>query len=109
MAFHALDVTLLFLSALADIDAQLMRRDPDLARQLRRAGSSIALNLAEGRKRVGRDRLHCFRIAAGSADEVTAALDVALAWAAISGTQRAALDAGLDRVRAMCWRLTHPR
>jgi four helix bundle protein len=107
MAFEALDVSLSFLAALADIDAQLMRRDPDLARQLRRAGSSIALNLAEGRQRAGRDRAHCYRIAAGSAAEVTAALDVALAWRHVTPAQRAALDATLDRVRAMLWRLTH--
>ena len=107
MAFEALDVTLLFLSALAEVDARLVRRDPDLARQLRRAGSSIALNLAEGRKRAGRDQLHLYRVAAGSAAEVTTALDIALAWRHVTPAQRAALDATLDRVRAMLYKLTH--
>ena len=107
MAFEALDVTHAFLAALAETVAQIARRDHDLARQLRRAGSSIALNLAEGRQRAGRDQLHLYRIAAGSAAEVTAALDVALAWRHITPAQRAALDATLDRVRAMLYRLTH--
>ena len=109
MAFEALDVTHAFLAALAEVVAQIARRDPDLARQLRRAGSSIALNLAEGRQRAGRDQLHLYRISAGSAAEVTAALDVALAWHHVTPAQRAALDATLDRVRAMTFRLTHPR
>ena len=107
MAFEALDVSLAFVAALGELVPQIARRDPDLARQLRRAGSSISLNLAEGRQRVGRDGLHLYRVAAGSAAEVTAALDVALAWHHVTPAQRAALDATLDRVRAMCYRLTH--
>jgi len=45
-----------------------------------RAASSIAANVAERSHRVGRDRLHLFRVAAGSAEETRAHLRVALAW-----------------------------
>ena len=48
-----------------------------------------------------------FRIAAGSAAEVRAALEVALAWGCIDAAPEA--EAELDRVLAMVWRLTHRR
>ncbi len=54
--------------------------DGDLARQLRRAGSSQALNVAEGNGRRGRDRVQFFCIARGSANEVAACLRIAVSW-----------------------------
>ena len=107
MAFEALTVSQTFIEQLGGTCAQIARHDRDLARQLRRAASSIVLNLAEGRQRAGGDRGHAYRIAAGSAAEVGAALDVAVAWRYVTPAERAALDAPLDRVRAMLWRLTH--
>ncbi len=56
------------------------RLDCDTARQLRRAGTSVVLNLAEGNGRCGRDRKRFFRISKGSLGEVEAALQVAVAW-----------------------------
>ena len=45
--------------------------------QLERAAASICLNLAEGcGRRAGRDRLHFFAIAQGSAMECAAAVDI---------------------------------
>ena len=55
-------------------------RDADLARQLRRAASSVVLNVAEGSGcRDGNRRLR-YETALGSAREVVACLDVAVAW-----------------------------
>ena len=107
MPFDALTVSQDLIAELAGPVAAIARSDADLARQLRRAASSIALNLAEGRQRAGRDGAHLYRVAAGSAAEVTAALDVAVAWRYLDADTRARLDAPLDRVRAMLWRLTH--
>jgi four helix bundle protein len=56
------------------------RCDPDLARQLRRAASSVALNIAEGSGSFGRVRLQRYRTALGSARETCSCLRVALAW-----------------------------
>ena len=56
------------------------RRDPDLARQLRRAASSVVLNLAEGSGSFGRNRTARYRTALGSARETLACLDVAEAF-----------------------------
>jgi four helix bundle protein len=79
------------------------RRDPSLADQLRRAACSAVLNLAEGRRRRGRDRTHCFRIAAGSADEARSALELAVDLGYVA--ERGAAWARLDRVLALTWPL----
>ena len=109
MAFDALEVSIQLATALRAPLEALRRHDRDLAEQARRATTSVALNLAEGARRAGRDRLHCYRIAAGSAAEVHTALRVAVAWGYLDeATLRAAL-ALLDRELAMCHRLTVPR
>jgi four helix bundle protein len=75
--FECYEIALELVRGLAGVLVQLERRDRDLARQARRAATSVPLNLAEGNRRVGKDRLHHFRVAAGSAAEVRAVLDVA--------------------------------
>jgi four helix bundle protein len=52
-------------------------KDRDLARQLRRCSSSIALNLAEGMYSRGRNRNARYHSALGSARETLACLDLA--------------------------------
>jgi four helix bundle protein len=106
MAFLAMEVAFEMVRQLREPLEVIGRRDGDLASQLRRAAASVPLNLAEARRRVGRDRLHQFRVAAGSADEVTACLRVAeglgyVELASVAGALRSA-----DRVRAMVWSLT---
>jgi four helix bundle protein len=103
--FEVLEVSVEMVEAVGVVEA-IERRDGDLARQVRRAASSVVLNVAEGHQRAGKDRQHCFRIAAGSANEVRAALRVARAWRYAGADAQPAL-ALLDRVVAMLWRLTH--
>jgi four helix bundle protein len=55
-------------------------KDRDLGRQLRRAASSIVLNIAEGGGCCGGLRRERYRTALGSAREVAACLEVARAW-----------------------------
>jgi len=83
--------------------------DRERATQLRRAASSMPLNVAEGAQRQGRDRLQHYRIAAGSAAETRSALQAARAWGYVGSRQVERADALLDRVVAILWRLTHPR
>jgi four helix bundle protein len=105
--FHAFNLSLSLIAALRPLAARLDKVDKDLARQLRRAGSSVALNLSEGRKRVGRDRLHLWRVADGSNDECRACLLVAQAWGHLAESDIADALALCDKLAAMCWRLTH--
>ena len=105
--FVALNVALEWVVSLRGVVDAIGRRDRDLADKIRRAASSVPLNLAEGSRRAGKDRAHFFRIAAGSAAEARAALDVAVAWKYIAVEQLAQSSALLDRVLALCWRLTH--
>jgi len=85
---------------------KLAWKDRSLANQVRRAASSIALNIAEGNRRNGKDRTYHFRVAAGSAAEVEAGLEVAVAWGHLEPPEPE-LEL-LDQIRAMLWRLTHP-
>ena len=72
------------------------KHDADLARQARRALTSIALNVAEGDyQRAGNQRLG-FQTAMGSADEVRACLEISAALDYIED-QPALIDA-FDRV-----------
>jgi four helix bundle protein len=97
----------------AGITLSLARRVPapfrSLADQAIRAASSVPANLSEGQGRFGRDRLHHWRIAYGSAMEVDTFLRL-LCRAGIIDTQRAEEAIQLfDQVRAMTWRLIHPK
>jgi len=107
MPFDAFDVALELIRSLREPLASIAARDPSLAQQLRRAAASVPLNLAEGRRRSGRDRIHLWRIAAGSADEVVASLRVAEAFGHLDAAAAAPALALCDRVLAMLWRLTH--
>ncbi len=107
MPFDAFEVSLQMVASLKEPLGALERRDPSLAQQLRRAASSVSLNLSEGRRRTGKDRIHLWRVAAGSADEVAASLRVAEAFGYVQGSGTARSLALCDRVLAMLWRLTH--
>ena len=107
MSLQAFDVSLELIRSLEQPLACLDRRDADLAKQLRRAAASVSLNLSEGSRRQGKDRVHLWRIAAGSADEVAASLRVAEAFGYLREPASAQSLALCDRLLAMLWRLTH--
>ena len=64
---------------LRPVIAQIESHDRDLARQLRRAAASVALNVSEGSGCSGGTRRERYRNALGSARETGACLDVAIA------------------------------
>jgi len=103
--FIAHDVSLQLISSLSAVVPLIAREDRALADQLRRAASSVSLNLAEGSRSKGGNKQKHFAIAHGSANEVKAALQVAQAWGWLSDA--AAPLAILDRLLALLWRLTH--
>ena len=87
------------LQMLRPVIARIETHDRDLARQLRRASSSIALNCSEGSGCSGGTRRERYRNALGSARETGACLDVSLALGYLEEVDAALLGA-LDRVRA---------
>ena len=80
-----------------------------LADQVVRSASSVAANLAEGEGRRGRDRIHHWRIAYGSAREVDSHLRLLLHAGAVDAEGATKALELFDRVRALTWRLLHPR
>ena len=79
-----------------------------IADQVIRSASSVPANIAEGAGRSGRDRLHHWRIAYGSAKEVDIHLRLLIATGAVSSkSAKNAVDL-FDDVRAITWRLLHP-
>ncbi|HEY5147313.1 MAG TPA: four helix bundle protein [Polyangiaceae bacterium] len=88
-----LDVVRALRSQLEAID----KRDADLARQLRRAASSVVLNVAEGSGSFGRMRTARYRTALGSARETLACLRVAEAFGYVDAMP-AAVTQRMNRV-----------
>jgi len=80
-----------------------------IADQVIRSASSVPANIAEGAGRTGRDRMHHWRIAYGSAKEVDTHVRLLLGAGAVDNAGAAAALHLFDDVRAMTWRLLHPR
>ena len=109
MGFDAHDVAREIVIEVRAILGRVRVHDADLAKQLKRAAQSTFLNIGEGNRRVGGDKLHHFTVAAGSAGEVLDAVENAELWGYVDRASTADVRALLDRELAMLWRLTHPR
>jgi four helix bundle protein len=101
--FVALDVSLELVTAVAAPLARIRNRDADLARQLRRAVQSVALNIAEGSGRDGGHRRQFFRNAYGSLREARTALTVAGAFGYLDAADAAAAQRIADRLGGLIW------
>jgi four helix bundle protein len=88
------------MKGLRPVVTQIEEHDRDLARQLRRASSSVALNISEGSGSNGGTRRERYRNALGSARETGACLDVAMACGYVGEIDSTLLDR-LDKVRAV--------
>ncbi len=80
-----------------------------IADQTIRSASSVPANLAEGHGRIGRDRLHFWRIAYASAKEVDGHLRLLARAGVIDGTKANKALEIFDEVRAMTWCLINPK
>jgi four helix bundle protein len=103
----AYEVSKSLIYKLAPIVNVIERQDRDLADQLRRAATSVVLNLGEGARSQKGNKPKHYAIAHGSAGEVRAALDVAKAWGWIDPPQD--VLAMLDEVIRLIWGLTHAK
>ena len=107
MRFHVLELALSIIRSLRKLLFGVRKCDGKLANQIRDAANSFVLNIAEGNRRQGRDRLHLWNIAAGSADEVRVALRAAVSWGYLRERDVAGVLARLDHLLAILWKLTH--
>jgi len=80
-----------------------------IADQVIRSASSVPANLAEGAGRSGRDRNHHYRIAYASAKEVDSHLQLLIGAGVINASRTHNALLLFDDVRALTWRLIHPR
>jgi len=101
----ALEAAGMALSIIRQVPAPLR----SLADQVVRSATSVPANLAEGNGRTGRDRMHHWRIAYGSAKEVDIHLRLLVMANAIDATRASATIDLFDQVRAMTWRLLNPK
>jgi four helix bundle protein len=106
MSLDAYHRSIDLLRTLSPVITSLLSIDTSLADQLRRAAQSVPLNISEADRRTLRDRRNRFRIALGSAAEVAACLDVAVALGYVDETGVAPALELVDRVRAMTYRLS---
>jgi four helix bundle protein len=107
LGFDAHDAARELIDSLHGPLVAIAQHDQDLSRQLRRAAPSVLFNIGEGSRRTGKDRLHHYRVAAGSAAEVSDGLFVARSWNYVDGSQLEKPLELLDRIAAMLWKLTH--
>ncbi|HEY4119871.1 MAG TPA: four helix bundle protein [Byssovorax sp.] len=97
---------LVVLQLLKPTMVEIGRHDSDLARQLRRCGASMVLNIAEGSyARMGNQKA-LFAVALGSAKETRACVDVVTALGYVGGVE-AGVEARLERIGGVLYRLTH--
>ena len=97
----------------ADGAISLVRRVPAplkaLADQVIRSAASVPANLSEGHGRSGRDRIHHWRIAFASAKEVDTHIRLLARTRSVDRRRAARILDLFDQVRAMTWRLLHPK
>ncbi len=93
------------LRLLKPVMEEIARRDSDLARQLRRCGASMVLNIAEGSYARKGNKAALYSVALGSAKETRACLDVADALGYLGGIDDR-LMSGLDSVAAVLFKLS---
>jgi four helix bundle protein len=105
--FIAYEVSVQLVRSLRDLVPVVEKSDRDLGDQIRRAASSVVLNLAEGQRSMKGNKQKHYALAHGSANEVKAGLQIAVAWGWVGDAKEPL--AILDRLFAILWRLTHPR
>lgn len=108
MTLRIYDVSLDMIRDVARLAPGIERQDHDLARQLRRAASSVPLNLSEGMYSRGKNRSARYHTAMGSAREVLACFEVAQAMGYVA-TVHPDVIARLNRLIGTLVRLVKPR
>ena len=109
MALLVHDLALEMAVRLRPLLTEIGRHDAALRQQVQRAAASVVLNIGEAAYSQGKNEVARFHSAAGSASETRSALKLALAWGFVPEAPGLVVDALLDRILAMLYRLCHPR
>jgi len=103
------EVSLEVVASVCSLANRVQQFDRDLARQMRRACSSVTLNMAEGMYSRGGNRLARFHDAMGSAKETMACLHVCMAAKYLARSQVDADLARIDHVVGGLYKLCYQR
>ena len=101
------DVALVMVREVVLLARRVERRDRDLARQMRRSSTSVALNISEGTYARGGNKRARYQTAAAEAAETSAAIELAAAAGYISSSGHERTLDRLDHIAAVMWKLTH--
>jgi four helix bundle protein len=93
---------------LARLSPRIAHHDPDLARQLRRASTSVVLNVAEGTHARGRSRTAAYNVALREMRESYAALEVSVRLQYLPPLAPE-LEDRIQRILGTLYRLCFPR
>jgi four helix bundle protein len=91
----------------ARLAERVARSDRDLARQMKRASTSVPLNIAEGEYSQGGNQKARFHTAMGSARETIACLEVSVAARYIGADDTKGLVEEIDSIVGALWKLVH--
>ena len=101
------DVALAMVKAVAAVARRVERRDRDLARQMRRSSTAVALNISEGTYARGGNKPARYQTAMAEAAETAAAIESAAAAGYIRLAGLEPILDRLDHITAVMWKLTH--
>lgn len=106
MAFELEELSLELIDALVPLMPRIKSKDKSLEDQLRRAASSIGLNVAEAACSDPGNKRARFHTAACSARETLHALRQAIAWRHVTEKDSARALTLARRIVAILWRIT---
>ncbi len=106
MTLIVAELSIELIETLRPLMARIKARDKSLEDQLRRAASSVALNIGEGEYSDPGNRRARYFTAAGSAGETLAAVRVAVACGIVSRSDAERAVMLLKRIIPMLWKLT---
>jgi four helix bundle protein len=105
---HIYNVILCFIEDMHSLLPKIAHHDPDLARQLRRASTAVALNVAEAWVARGRSRTACYNIALREMRECCTALEICVRLHYVPPLS-AELEARCQRILGTLYKLSFPR
>ena len=99
-------VMIAMVKSVCALSRKVQQHDPDLAKQMRRAATSVALNGVEGWHSHGGNRVARFVNAMSSARETVACLDLSVACGYLTDAEVEVDLDRLDHITAVMWRLS---